>query len=340
MTQKGAVFCLDAFNNLLATGGEDDKAYLWNIKYEENNNNDKIEIELAYECEKFADSVTNIKFSCDGKYLAVSDMSGKIRVYINQTKELFWSHDIEMDLETLGWHPNCNVLFCSTSDGYFMMFKISTNEIKMMYFGDNTVLSCFRILKDGKRAVCCYNNGNIRIIDLKSGQPEFNILNAHENDIICMDLSNDGNLLATGGVDMKIKIINTTNGKIVGTYEVPVSKEKAEEENSVESVSFCKVMHLIACATLNGQLFIWDLNTHVLRNKFENDIGYSKIQWNNQELLYASTLDGMVQCYDGRNLQVVKKFSGHESEILDFCFDKNYIFTASNDNLVKVFKIN
>jgi len=124
-------------------------------------------------------------------------------VYVNETKELFWSHDIEMDLETLNWHPNCNVLFCSTSDGYFIMFKISTNEIKMMYFGDNVILSCFRILKDGKRAVCCYNNGNVRIVDLKTGQPEFNILEAHENDIITVDVSSDGKFSSSNHTQTK-----------------------------------------------------------------------------------------------------------------------------------------
>lgn len=296
---------------------------------------------MQFETEKFADSVTNVKFSCDGKYLAVSDMSGKIKVYVSETKELFWSHDIEMDLETLNWHPSCNVLFCSTNEGYFMMFKISTNEIKLMYFGDNTILSCFRILKDGKRAACCYNNGNVRIIDLKTGQPEFNILNAHESDILCMDVSGDGNLLATGGTDMKIQIINTINGKIVGKFQVPIPKEKLdEEENSIESVGFCKTQALISCVTLNGQMYVWDLNTHVLRNHLENKEGFSKILWNDQELLYASTLDGCVLCYDGRNLELIKKFSGHQSEILDFCFNKDYLFTASNDNCAKIFKIN
>jgi len=34
---------------------------------DENNNSHKISVELLFECEKFQDSVTNLKFSCDGK---------------------------------------------------------------------------------------------------------------------------------------------------------------------------------------------------------------------------------------------------------------------------------
>jgi WD40 repeat protein len=337
------VFCIDTYQNYLATGGEDDKAYIWTYKQDENNNDNKIQIELLYECEKFQDSVTNLKFSHDGKYLAIADMSGKIRVYLNETKELFWSHDIEMDIETLDWHPICNVLFCSTSEGYFIMLKISTGDIKVMYFGDNTVLSCFRILKDGKRAVCCYNNGNVRIIDLKTAQPEFNILKAHESDILCLDISSDGNLLATAGTDMKITITNTTNGKIIVNLPVPKCEinNSDDEENSIESVGFCKTMALIACATLKGQLFVWDLNTHVLRNKLEiKNVGFSKLLWSSsQETLYVSTLNGTVNSYDGRNLVKKQTYGWHESEILDFCLNNDYLFTASNDFNVKGFKI-
>ncbi len=73
---------------------------------------------MLYESEKFEDSVTLLKFSCDGKYLAVSDMSGKIRVYLIETFDLFWSYDVETDLESMDWHPNCNVLFCGTAEGF------------------------------------------------------------------------------------------------------------------------------------------------------------------------------------------------------------------------------
>ena len=298
--------------------------------------------EMLFESEKFQDSVTSLKFSCDGKYLAISDMSGKIRVYLIENLSLFWSYDIQTDLESLSWHPSCNVLFCGTNEGQFMMFKISTNEIKIMYNGDNCILSCFIILKDGTRAACCYNNGNIRIWDLKSAQPLFNMVKSHENDIICLDLSPDGNLLATAGLDMKVRITHTTTGKLIWTFQLDSMKKDNENNNiedSIESVAFCKSLLIIACATLNGEINVWDLNTHALRHKLENNAGFSKILWNAQEVLFASTLDGTIQSYDGRNLLLLNKYEGHTSEILDFCINDNFIISASNDNTVKIFKI-
>jgi WD40 repeat protein len=339
----GAVFSIDSHKNLLATGGEDDLGYVFSYDEEAKN------VQELFKTHKFKDSVTNVKFSVDGKYVAMSDMSGCIRVYTVDTKTLHWEHDIETDIETLDWHPNCNILFCSTSDGYFYMFKFSTDEIRIMYSGDEASLSCFKILKDGKRAVTSYSNGNIRFWDMKSGQTVHNLLKAHEGDILAMDLSQDGNILITGGVDMKLKLINTNNYKIVcelSCESKPSSGDEAmedDQQDSIESIAFCKTLPLVACATLGGRIFVWDLNSHVIRCKFDNKlVGYTKLMWNNQEQLYASTLEGSVQVFDGRNLELIKNLKGHKSEILDFCFNQNLtiIYSASNDNLVKLFQLN
>lgn len=338
----GAVFCIDSFKNMFATGGEDDLAYVFSYDQQSNT------LQELIKTDKFKDSVTNVKFSNDGKYVAISDMSGLIRVYALDTKNLHWTHDLESDIESLDWHPNCNVLFCSTSDGYFYMFKFSTDEIRIMYSGDDAGLGCFKILKDGKRAVTVYNNGNVRFWDMKSGQTVHNLLQAHQDDILSIDLSPDGNLLATVGLDMKLKMINTNNYKIVCELSCSTKAESddeamEEEKDSIESVSFCKTLPLIACATLSGKIFVWDINTHVLRSQFDNNmIGYSKITWNSQEKLYASTLDGSLQEFDGRNLELNKTYKGHRAEILDFCLNEQstIIYSASNDNFVKLFCLN
>ncbi len=307
---------------------------LWS--YHENGS--LIEFKLEIESEKFKDSVTNVKFSHDGKFLAACDMAGGIRVYMIESKSLHWSYDLETDIEMVNWHPSCNVLFVSTSDGQFFMFKISTNEIKVMYSGDDTSLSCFMILRDGKRAVCCYNNGTIRFWDLKSSQVTHSIAKAHEADIICMDMNLEGNLVATGGTDMKINLINTNSEKLISSLKCDIH-QTSDSENSIESLKFCATQPLIACATLNGQIFVWDTVNQSLRNKLENASGFTKLQWGKHESLYASSLDGFIYVYDGRNMKLHKKITCHQFEVLDFCFSTNaeLIFTSSNDKSIKSF---
>ena len=336
------------YNNLFATGGEDDLLYLWSYTADAPN-----KCEVVMQSEKFSDSVTSVSFSSDGKYLAAGDMAGNIRVYLIEDKSVYWSYEVGSDLESLDWHPNCNVLFCGTTDGQFIMFKLPTNEVKVMYSGDNSNLSCFKILKDGKRAACCYNNGAVRIWDLKTGQTVFNIPNAHKEAIMCMDLSPDGNLIATAGVDMRINLINTNTGKTICYLNCEYTKQHkdvatqeneddAADENSIESLSFCKTMPMIACGTLKGALFVWDLNSQAIRNKLNtSDDGFSKVMWSStDETLFCACLNGCVNVYDGRNLNVIKQVRCHPTEILDLCVNSSLkmFFTVSTDQTVKIFK--
>lgn len=184
---------MDVSENRIATGGEDDVGFVF--AFEASNASKPAECQL--ETEKFADSVTQVRFNYDGRLVAMCDMSGRARVYTLATKELLWSHEIESDVEQMSWHAQANVLFFSTSDGYFYMFKIANSgesEMRIMYAGDNAGLSCFRVLGDGKRAVCCYNTGSIRFWDLKSNQPIAapSLVNCHEGEIISAELNHDG----------------------------------------------------------------------------------------------------------------------------------------------------
>lgn len=181
----------------MATGGEDDVGCVFEIDESESSKPAKCQLET----EKFSDSVTQVRFNHDGKLLAMCDMSGRVRVYsvtTNSKYSVAWSHEIDSDVEQMSWHPEANVLFCSTADGYLYMFKVSgganesAGEMRVMYAGDNVSLSCFRVLKDGKRAVCCYNNGTIRFWDLKSCQPTASLVGCHEGEIICVEVNQEG----------------------------------------------------------------------------------------------------------------------------------------------------
>lgn len=192
----------------------------------------------------------------------------------------------------------------------------------------------------------------------------------NKNDLI---IKLKGNLIATGGVDMKLRLINTTNGKLVNTLDCKVNQkssskpakksrendddeaedendddEEEEETNSIESISFSKQLPLVACATLSGQILVWEINSSSIRNRYDNEsIGYSKLIWtssnknnNNNETLYASTLGGEIQIFDGRNMQLLKTLRCHKAEILDFCLnqDGNILYTVSNDGCIKLFQ--
>jgi ribosome assembly protein SQT1 len=288
-------------------------------------------------------------------------MSGFISAIEIEKKTVYWSFDIGSDIELIEWHPGCNVLFSGTSDGYLYMFKLSTNEIKTMCNGDSqSKVTCFKVLPDGKRAVSTYSTGQVIIWDLKTQQMLFNVKSSKESsgEILCIDISADGNLLAYGGVDLKLSILNLNNGKIIETYDCDYGEKKKKsensgeeeegvkggDENSIESVGFCKVLPLLACVTVKGEILIWDINNSTLRHKSVNEykFGFSKLIWNMDYKLFISALNGQIFEFYGRNLELKAKYERHEAEILDFCLSKDfkYLFTASDDHKVKVFQLN
>lgn len=65
-----SVFCVDVHMNLVATGGEDDCGYVWNVETGD-----------ALMCvSAFGDSVVAAKFSHDGAYVAFGSMDGTVQI--------------------------------------------------------------------------------------------------------------------------------------------------------------------------------------------------------------------------------------------------------------------
>lgn len=87
LTRVGSVFCCSfeqKENKLVASGGEDDKAFVWSVT----------DGKVLFECGNHQDSVTSTLFSHDGIYLATADMAGLVQVWKVATKSVVWSFEM------------------------------------------------------------------------------------------------------------------------------------------------------------------------------------------------------------------------------------------------------
>ena len=119
-----AVFCVDiqpdSEDPIVASGGQDDRCYLWNLKSGK----------VLKKLENFKDSVVHVKFNFNGSFLAVADMAGTIYVLKtlpNIVQEPVWSFETG-DITWLDWHPGANVLFAGTEDSSLWMWKIPSKD--------------------------------------------------------------------------------------------------------------------------------------------------------------------------------------------------------------------
>lgn len=65
----------------------------------------------------------------------------------------------------------------------------------------------------------CSDDSTVRIWDMLAGTNESFILYKHTDRSLCMDLSPDGAVLATGGADKVIKVCDLVERKVITTLE-------------------------------------------------------------------------------------------------------------------------
>lgn len=329
---SGSVFCvsLDPATNCMAvTGGEDDKAYVWRLT----------DGEVLLECTGHKDSVTCATFSHDSSLVATGDMGGLIKVWKLESKEEIWSFEVR-DLEWLEWHPCAPVLLAGTDDGSVWMWKVPSGDCKTFQSAASQATTG-KVLPDGKRAVVGYEDGTVRVWDLKQGNAIHVIKgqDGHQGALTCLASNKDGSLVLTGSVDGYARLINTATGKVIGSFSCDRAKDE-EESNSVESVGFCNTLPLIAVAYLEGTLAVYDLSTHVLRHSFRHEAGIVHLQWEDSSSVVSTCcLDGVLRLWDARSGQMVSEYRGHTAEILDFTVNReaSVAVTASGDGMAKVF---
>uniref|UniRef100_A0A4W3HC69 Angio-associated, migratory cell protein n=1 Tax=Callorhinchus milii TaxID=7868 RepID=A0A4W3HC69_CALMI len=292
-----AVFCvsLDAgSSSLVVTGGEDDQAFVWRLS----------DGEVVLHCAGHKDSVISASFSHDSSMVATGDMSGLIMVWKLETRKRVWSFEVG-DLQWMAWHPVAPVLLAGTDEGSVWMWKVPGGECKT-FPSPGSQATCGVILPDGKRAVVGYEDGTVRVWDLKQGSPLHVVKGAegHCGPLTCVACDRNGSLVLTGSVDCTVKLLNTTTGKVVGVLCMGSSTRGCEDGEELPAAGIVQLR--------------WECHT---------------------ALLYTASLDGVVRMWDARTGSMQSEYRGHRAEILDFAVNKeaSAIVTASGDHTAKVF---
>lgn len=286
----GPVFCgsLHPTEKLAVTGGEDDKAYVWNTDTGD----------IVFEVTGHNDSVIAADFSSDGAYLMTGDMAGRIQVFkLSQDYKLAWDFDMG-DMSWLQWHPAANVLLAGAETGESYVWRIPSGDCKV-FEGNGNKSENGVVTADGKRLVVGYADGTVKLWDIRSSTVVQNITPgqplAHEDTITSSAVDPDNGIFLTGSEDGKI-LISSSTGPL---------KHLLPQAGSIEALAFSNEadLKLVACGTLLGRISLWDINKQVLRAEChsEDAMGITKMLWAPQFTLVSGTLDGSLRVYDGRN---------------------------------------
>ena len=326
----GSIFCIAVSptnKDVILSGGEDDKGFIMKMSTDE----------VLHELGNHKDSVICCGFSSDGKLVMTADMSGTIIVRNTEDGKNVWDFDCG-DLEWCEWHPKANVIFSGTADGDIYMWKIPSGDCKI-FATHGSKSTCNVLSASGKELFVGYEDGSVKLWDLKAGTVVFTGDGNLEDPIITVAAQSTGKMYACGTDTGLIKLYNET-GKPLSILNKPL--EAPEPNRSVEGLKFCGDENYLASCSLDGKACIWYLPQQNIRHEFKHSSGVTHLLWlSKSNTIITASLDGVLRQYDIRNGSLLKEMHGHRGNILDFqVFDEEkFVLTAGDDETCRIFEL-
>jgi ribosome assembly protein SQT1 len=319
---------------LLASGGGDDSAFLLDV----GNGDVAPEGGEFFKFEGHTDSVAEVSFSSDGKYLATAGLDAIIKIWNVSDGVLLHTLDGPSEsIESIQWHSKGPVILAGCGDGTTWMWDASPKSgVSLNVFGGHAgPVNAAKFTPDGTKIVTVGEDGSLRVWGPKTGK-SLSVISGHpfhEAGINCLQISQDSTMALTGGQDNVACISNLVTGKVKLTLK--------GHDDGVEDVAWVQGNPWAVTGSLDSKIGIWDLNTGNIRQFIENGAaGITSVQCIGNTIFTSDTA-GYIRAWDVRSSNNIQTIRASNETILafDVLAEKKLIATAGDDALVKLFKL-
>jgi len=306
------------------SGGQDDVAYVW----------DPVTGSVKFSCLGHTDSVHCVAINNTNAWIATADMGGLVQVWKSSSGEKVFDYEVD-DIHWISWHPMAaSVILVGTDSGAVWMFNVTDNSKIKTFQGPSTSASKGKVTPDGTKLLVGYDDGSIRLWDLKSVAVlhTFKDNHGHSSTVTSIDFKSSESTAettttsVTSSTDGTVQLTNLTTGRVITKLscgQIPNQNEnndESEDGKSVESVGFCSSHPILLTATVSGVIEVWEISSFNRRHYFIHQSGISKVVWHplNHHQLISSGLDGVITTWDARSGQLVDQKVTHGDQVLDF----------------------
>jgi WD40 repeat protein/tetratricopeptide (TPR) repeat protein len=265
--------------------------------------------------------ISSIKYSLDGKYIAVIRNSKIIEIFSVNTNRLLTTitkKDKQGDFisfNEVNFSPDSNTIASANSDSTISIWSIKSKKIELLLLNPQ-LQEDFQELKVN----------------------EVSIFKGHTKQVNSIEFSPNGKFLVSGSDDNIVKLWDM-KGNNIGELS-PDGNSK--ENNSLESIKRVRFSprgtHTIS-ASSNGQIKLWNLNENTVRSQTGQGT-VTTLAFSGNGKYIALNNYGIVRLLD-YSLRELQSFKGHESLVNDISFttDNEKIISGSEDKSIKIWKI-
>ncbi|KAG4990621.1 hypothetical protein JHK87_024078 [Glycine soja] len=309
-----AVACSPTDATLVATGGGDDRGFLWKIGEKG---------DWVSELQGHKDSVSSLAFSYDGQFLASGCFHGIVQVWdaYGNLKNVFEGLGGGIELV-----PRIS------------MFGSGTLLIELppptCFAGHHGSVTCGDFTPDGE--TICTGSADKTLRIWNSSGTSHKVVRGHgyhTKGLTCLAISSNSTLALTGSEDGSAYIVKIDGGKVIDFV--------ASHPDSIECVGFSPSDSLAAIGGMDQRLVVWDIQHFLSRATCDHEGGVTCMTWVGSSCVATGCVDGIVRLWDIRSGECVEKFRGHSDAIQSLSVSANgdYIVSVSLDHTARVFEV-
>lgn len=350
-SHKDSIFMISSHTKLpvVVTGGGDNLAYIWTTHLQPP--------KVIATINGHTESVIAGGFTGDGEYCITADMNGKVIVSKSFKKGQIWKPFGEIEqVDEIIWvaiHPTQPVFAFGAIDGSVWVYQISEELTQVMSgFSHSTESTNGKFVnvkdKDSLSLITCSEDGSIIQWNCYTNEQVYKF---HSTDFkgenppwVSLSVDDDLNIAALGARDGSLFVYNTVSGNSIDFFKAIELKEDQDIfEASIEALSWCTKLSILAVGLVSGDLFFFDSKTWKLRRslKFEDAITKVEFLGNDSNVLIVSCLNGKIYKLDVREGKELFVGVGHNMGVLDFAVQDNgnRLITAGDEGVSLIFKI-
>lgn len=241
---------LSPAGNVLASGGQDGTAHIWNL----------ITRTSARQLKGHTDEITAVAFSTEfnpiPELLATGSTDRTVILWHVESGKLVRKLDAGCGVQALAFSDaprerpldKGKFLFTAGDDYLIRKWEVATGKLLATFKGHTGIITNLRVVDQGKTLVSTAHDATVRLWNADDGTPG-QIIKTNPGDNDALAVSKDGTRIAVAGINDTIRLFDAANGKDVSPGEGP--------QSPLTSLALAGT-RAIAAGSASGRVYLWD----------------------------------------------------------------------------------